>query len=330
LIETVRHRLGSTLAAALIAALVLYWLLKDGTGEAVLNALRGATLWPLLLAGCLVAVIQGLRAWRFRILADGGLAPPEPAMFGIATKLVLLNYLLPFKLGELSFPVMMKRRYGTPLLRGAGILILSRFLDFGAVGAILLLTGAMILDPSVLAWSRPALIALGLALLALPFLGLDLLPWLQRLVAPWPRLARLVEQLTAGASLMRPLPQRSLAALLTLGVWAAHSLIAWLAGLAIHAAVGPVQLAMAGAAGNLAFALPVPAIAGLGAPQAAWVGALRLADIPWYPAIASAIVCHGLLLIAVLVLGLVTLLVPLARPGGEGLERRGDRDPART
>jgi uncharacterized membrane protein YbhN (UPF0104 family) len=248
-------------------------------------------------------------------MVGGRLDLPSWTMFDIATRLILFNYILPFKLGELSFPVMMKQAFGTSLLRSTGILILTRLLDFGVVAAILLLSGALLLDPTVLGWSTTVVVLAGIAALVLPFFGLDLLPWLRRAVAGWPRIMRLIDPLTSGAALIRPARQRALVAALSLAIWLCHALIAYLTAQAIAASLGFAHLAMASAAANLAFALPINGVAGLGPPQAAWASALRLAGVPWDSAITSALACQGLLLTAVLVLGLCSYLGRLGSGG---------------
>lgn len=296
-------RLTSTVLAIAISAIVLWWLLADGAGEALIDALGRASLWPLALGGMIAIVIQMIRAWRFAILATGSLAPPSWTMIGIATKLVLLNFLLPFKLGELGFLLMMKRAYGTPFSRGAGILVLCRLLDLGVVAAIILLTAAWLLDPVIHGWS-PALVSMvGLTALAAPLLIADLLPWLRRLIGRWPRIAHLAGQMSHGASMMHPPRRRLPIAALTLSIWIAHAVIAWLAAIAVAADVGFLSMAMASAASNLAFALPISGVAGLGPPQAAWATMLHLAGNDWTPAITTALLCHGVLLITLSTFG---------------------------
>lgn len=306
--RTLTRRLASTLLAALVSAVVLWWLLGDGVGQALIEALGSASPWPLLLGGLIAIAIQIIRAWRFAILESGTLAFPSWIMIGIATKLVLFNFLLPFKLGELSFPLMMKRTYGTPFGQGAGMLILCRLLDLGVVLAIILVTAAWLLDPAIHGWN-PALIGtFGVIALVVPFLIIDHLSWLQRLTARWPRVARLAGHLGHGASIMRPHHIRLPVAALTLSIWGAHAAIAWLVASAIATGLGFASMAMASAASNLAFALPISGVAGLGPPQAAWATMLHLAGHDWAPAITSALLCHGLLLTILSIFGAAFLM----------------------
>lgn len=303
--STLGRRLASTLLAIAVSAAVLWWLLTGGILNELVKALTKATFWPLALGGLFAIIIQMIRAWRFAILTTGSLALPSWTMIGIATKLVLFNFLLPFKLGELSFPLMMKRAYGTPLGEGAGILILCRLLDLGVVGAIILLTAAWLLDPMIHGWSPVLVSTLGVIALMAPPLMTDCLPWFRHLTARWPRIDHLADQISRGAVMARPLPQRLFIATLTLSIWIAHAVIAWLTAMAIGAGLSFLPMAMASASSNLAFALPISGVAGLGPPQAAWATMLHLAGHGWAPAITSALLCHGLLLITLSVFGLL-------------------------
>lgn len=305
------HHLISTLLAVAISGGVLWWLLGEHGLGLLVETVRRAAAGPLLLAGGLVFLIQYARAWRFALLLSGQLTLPSWAMMGIATRLVLFNFLLPFKLGELSFPLMMKQTFGTGYSRAAGVLIMSRLLDFGAVASLFLFCAALVLQPGQLGWSGPVLILAGAAALLAPLVAIDLLPLLRRLAIGWPRLRHLLEQVTEGAALLRPARQRALGMVITAMIWLAHGVIAWLAGQALGSALSYAHFAMAGAAANLAFALPVPSIAGVGPPQAAWAGSLHLAGVAWAEAIATAVACQAVLVAAVLALGALTLAASL-------------------
>ncbi|MGI9491233.1 MAG: lysylphosphatidylglycerol synthase transmembrane domain-containing protein [Geminicoccaceae bacterium] len=282
-----------------ISGLVLWWLLQDGAGQALVHAVRNANLWYLAIAAALAVLIQVIRAWRFAILTSGQSSPPSSTMIGIATRLILLNFVLPFKLGELGFPLMMKRAFNTPFAQSAGILILSRSLDFGVVAAILLFTAAYLLAPKITGWSNEILALIGLVILILPVLVIDWLPWFRKLTTRWPRVDHLVEQLSFGALMIRPLARRLFVFALTCSIWLTHALIAFMTASSIEAEITFLPLAMASAASNIAFALPVSGVAGLGPPQAAWASMLALSGVDWTPAITTALLCHGLLLVTI-------------------------------
>lgn len=308
------QRLVSTALAVTVSAAALWWLLRDGAGQALIEAVQGANLWPLALAALLATLIQIARAWRFSILASGNRAGPSWTMIGIATRLVLFNFILPFKLGELSFPVMMRRAYGTSFSQGAGILILCRLLDFGVVAAILLLTTAYLIDQDTIGWSPWIMTLAGLMILIAPILIAARLPWLRQIAGVWPRIERLVEKMTFGAVMMRPFGHRVLISILTCSIWFLHAFIAYLVAYAVDAGLAFLPMAMASAASNLAFALPISGVAGLGPPQAAWATMLHLKGIDWTPAITTALLCHGVLLITLSTWGLLTFLGTARQP----------------
>lgn len=308
------QRLLSSALALVISAAVLWWLLTDEVIAALARSLPGARLWQLVLAVLLMPVIQAVRAWRFALLAAGGL--PFWTMYGIAAKLVLFNFLLPFKLGELSFPVMMKQALGMGYARSTGLLILVRGMDLCAVSAILALCAAILLPPASLGWSRSVLVLGGAAALLLLFGALDAVTLVRRLATRLPALARWSR---AEGWLAPPDGHRFLVVVATLVIWLGHAVIGYLAATAIVAGLDVLPVMLAAAANNLAFALPVPAVAGLGPPQAAWAMALHLTDVPWDIGAATALVCHAVLLIGVVVVGSLAFAMPTRlspAPGG--------------
>lgn len=307
-------RLLSAVLALGITILVLWWLLQNGAGQALVDALQHANPWYLAVAAMLALVIQVIRAWRFAILASGSSSLPSWTMIGIATRLILLNFVLPFKLGELGFPLMMKRTFDTPFGQSAGILILSRLLDLGVVAAILLLTAAYLLAPQITGWSADILALIGLASLILPIFLIDGLQHLRRPAIRWPRIEHLLEQLSFGALMVRPPLRRLLVFLMTCAIWSAHVVIAYLTASSIQAGISFLQLAMASAASNIAFALPISGVAGLGPPQAAWASMLNLAGVDWTPAITTALLCHGLLLVTISTAGVLGYMLTAIRP----------------
>jgi len=297
-----------------ISSLVLWWLLQDGAGQALIKAVRNANPWYLAVAATLAVLIQVIRAWRFAILTNGNSSLPSSKMIGIATRLILLNFLLPFKLGELGFPLMMKRTFNTPFAQSAGTLILCRIMDFGVVAAILLFTAAYLLAPKITGWSNEVLAVTGLVVLILPVLVIDWLPQLRRLTTHWPRTDHLAEQLSFGALMIRPTTRRLLVFCLTCSIWLTHTFIAYLTASSIQAGIAFLPLAMASAASNIAFALPISGVAGLGPPQAAWASVLALNDIDWTPAITTALLCHGILLVTISIWGALSFLKLAMKP----------------
>jgi hypothetical protein len=301
---TVKRLLYTLLAVGISAACL--WVLL--TPEIVASLARLATLAspaPLLAAFALVVLVQWLRAWRFGVMMTGRLALPGAALTGIAFQLNFWNFLLPLRLGELSYPVLMNRRLGYGLLHSAGVLLIARLFDLATVGAILL-GAAATLDVAPAA-GRVALalaaLGLGLAPFGLIFAGLALRPRLVRL----PRIGAVAERLTAGFDAIGGYAAGLTAVALSLALWLVFGLAAILVAGAVVATVPPAAAMLGAAAGNLAFALPINGIAGIGPPQAAWVAATMHAGVPWDDAVISALALHAVVLTNTVVLGTLAM-----------------------
>jgi glycosyltransferase 2 family protein len=291
----VRRRLASTALAAAVSGAVLWWLLAGVDRTALLAALGDASPWRLGLALLLMPLIQWLRAWRFGVVLTGRPDLPSRALIRVAVRLVVYNFLLPFKLGELSFPLMMRRAFDIEYTRSAGILVVVRGLDLSTVAALLCL-------------------AAGALLLVAPLALISAAAPLRRAAARAPRLEPVALRLLWGATMLRAPVARAHAFALTLAIWLAHATLGWLAASAVIRGISPVATTLATAASNLAFALPVPVIAGLGPPQAAWAAALRLAGLPWPATVATALVSQAVILCGILALGLASVLASAHRP----------------
>jgi uncharacterized protein (TIRG00374 family) len=125
-----RARAPQAVAGLLIGALAL-WLALWGVplGE-VASALAAANLSPLLLIGLLFVIQQAIRAWRQALIVQG--AHPEhtfrDSLSVLCVSFLLINT-LPARLGELSRPLLLLERDGTPLGAGFAAVVLERALD---------------------------------------------------------------------------------------------------------------------------------------------------------------------------------------------------------
>ena len=161
----IRRLVSLVVGVAIMAAAVWYMVTPEVVQD--LRIVAATASWRLLLvASILGAAIQWLRGWRFSIMTHGTFALPGWPLVRIAFQLNFFNYILPFRLGELSYPVMMKRTYGQAMLHAAGVLILLRIVDLCTVGSILLACAAVLDLAGSATWS----IALGVMAAALAVL----------------------------------------------------------------------------------------------------------------------------------------------------------------
>jgi len=312
--------------AVLVTAAVLVWLARTGVLEAIGPALATAD-WPRIAAAfALVGVVQWLRAWRFGLLLDGRPSPPGLTLFRLSAQLTALNFLLPFRLGELSFPVLARRALGADLLDGAGVLLTARLFDLCVIAALLAGTAAALLPAAGVPVPAPVLGVAAAGAVAAPFAlaatGRALVPRLGRT----PRLGPLVLGLARGLGRLERPGGRLLAVALSWAIWLAFALLAYLAASAVVPATAPAWAVMAAAAGNLAFALPLNGVAGLGPAQAAWVGVMALAGLGLEAGALGALAVHAVALIGALCLG--ALLTAVGPPPGARQPRGRPADAA--
>jgi len=308
------------LLALALSAACLYFLLTPQVVASFARLLAQASPLPLLAAFALVALVQWLRAWRFAMMMTGRLALPGAALTRIAFQLNFWNFLLPLRLGELSYPVLMNRHLGYGLLHATGVLFIARLFDLATVGAILLGTAAALdLWPGAgRALLALGALALGLAPLGLAIAGLALRPHMARL----PRIGDAAARLTAGFEAIGGYAAGLAGVGLSLAVWLVFGLAAILVAQAVVATVSPPPAMLGAAAGNVAFALPVNGVAGIGPPQAAWVAATTRAGVPWDDAVVSALALHAVVLANALVCGALASVAGMARSPESAGKRR--------
>lgn len=292
---------------------MLWVLITPESAAAMRSAVRGASHIWFLAALALMPLIQTIRAARFGRLLFGS-DRRRPGLWAVTTTLLAVNTILPFKLGEASFPVMTRRLYDVPLADGTGVILFARFLDLAATLTLLGLA-VMLADIDtgigIPRWLSIAAVSLTATLSLAPFALVPAAPpntppaaqagrlpsRLKSILADITRLhTRITNARTAGAIVVS-----------SYGIWVLHALAAMCAVEAVDATlrvhINAGTSAAAGLVTNIAFALPITGVAGLGAPQAAWVALARLADIPMADAVVGAFAYTAVTLTATAVLG---------------------------
>lgn len=283
---------ASLLGLAVLAAYVV--LVEVVIGWAALaRSLLQAGGWPvtLVLAGLLASYV--LRALRIRAAEP---AIPRDGLLDVIRLFALYNlsnWLLPARLGEASLPLLLQRRYGVGLGRGAGLLLWLRVLDLHVIGV---LAGLVLALQFRGPWQWLGGLTLAGGLL-LPWLSLHFLP---RLSQRWPRL----QPLAAALPARRPAAGGDLAL-----AWAAWTVKLGALGAALSLlAKLPYPAGILGAlGGDVSGVLPLHAPLGAGSYEAG----VLLALTPWQPglqpALAAAVQLHALMLAAALALGALAL-----------------------
>ena len=276
---------------SLTAAFVV-WLVGSGQAAQVMIALGSlsAQLLLLLFAGMIVTYL--LRALRvYYEFGDATRGRFAACLQLVLTHNALVN-VLPMRAGELSFPVLLKREFGVPMMRSGGSLLWLRAQD-----AIILATLSIVVWPGL----DPLMRIAGVCLL---ILGGVLLPHVAQ---------RLLSQFSTGklgtlcAALADSAHHARMGWLWTIANWVVKLTV--LSQVFAQLLAADWQVGAAGAVGGeLAAISPVQGVAGIGSYEAGAAAALKLSGIAWVDGLKAAFSLHLLVLASALVSAGIALL----------------------
>lgn len=267
------------------------------TGGCVALALRSGALQdaarslfaagPAVWSACL-ALMVGVAALRFVRLR---IALSEAAFVDVFTASAAHGSaaaLAPGKLGELALPFLVRRLSGSPLIAGAGLLVLHRLMDFVVLLALGGFAFALLAGTPLAA--APVLVGAAATPLALQRL-LGLLDGRRGKIA---ELLSSAAKIAARLSLARLYATFAMTALIWATLWTGAFVAAEGAGIDRPFAAAGVALAAASAA----FASPVNGVANAGPFEAAFAGAYVAAGASIAPALAAAALTHACAILA--------------------------------
>jgi uncharacterized membrane protein YbhN (UPF0104 family) len=255
----------------------------------------------LLVAVALMLASYVLRAWRVADHFD------IRGRFGVVLSLNLQhnlwNNLLPMRAGELSFPILMRQRFGTDPAHALAGLFWIRLVDAQVLAALAL--GSLLWLTQVEAL---ALGVVGLALVA-PFVFWSLRGWLAAQVAGTGegKLRKLLAKALAG--LPRDTTHFARGVLLTWANWLVKlAALAWV--LRQFVAIDWAGAGLGVLGGEVTSVLPIHAPGGFGTYEAGMLGTLLPQGMELVAATKAAINTHLFLLGASLMFGLAAMLIP--------------------
>jgi hypothetical protein len=307
-----RPRLGLTLAVAAVSVLLFGLLLAQTSRPALAWAWERLPASALALSLGLYLALNFLRALRFRALLTG-----ERLTLAAALRVTawsnFFSRLLPFKSGDLAYPLLLRDKVAHPWTQGlsglaGSYLFESFYLALAGLAAGVSLAGSNPAWPKGLNW------LLGLAAVLVPALILFAGRLAGRLGRAWEgrrpawaaRVGRLAEALDQLRASFWPVLGLSALTFAANAGWPLVLLAAGLPDLAGGPALGCVVLVM------LASNLPL-SLFGLGLTEGAWaLGLTGLAGLPLDQAVAFGLVAHAAQLAWA---GLTAALGGLIRPG---------------
>ncbi|MDQ1198041.1 uncharacterized membrane protein YbhN (UPF0104 family) [Rhizobium sp. SORGH_AS 787] len=181
--------LGMVVVAIAYAAFI-QWVWGWGT---VINLWSHAGWGTIVLALSLLVATYVLRTWRIYDYFPRETTGRFATLFRVVQLHNILNIMLPFRSGETSFPLLMKREFGVNLLRGTSALLVMRLFDLHALLAAAGV-GLALEEESLWVWVGWLIFLL---LPALGFVARDLVFGLVRRRSST-KLARIIEEVRAG------------------------------------------------------------------------------------------------------------------------------------
>ncbi|MBR9884748.1 MAG: UPF0104 family protein [Oceanospirillales bacterium] len=144
---TGKHRILRWCLSLLLTALLIAGVETALGWRQTLSAWSGVPLSTLLMLAVATLVSYALRAWRAYLYFGRHRGHPFLAYLRINLLHNALNNLLPMRLGEASFPLLMKHRFELPVLSTAAGLAWIRLMDLHWLGLLLSLLGIRLIGP---------------------------------------------------------------------------------------------------------------------------------------------------------------------------------------
>ena len=121
-------------ALGVILTIITLWAVGSGISyEGIKNSLSSLNWEWLFPAAGAFYLNYAARAQRLRLITVFPARAPFPVWFAVASVHGALNFLLPAKTGELTFPIIARKVIGLPYEKGIAGLAVARLFDFVVV-----------------------------------------------------------------------------------------------------------------------------------------------------------------------------------------------------
>lgn len=291
------------LIAVAISIGLLWWLLADARWQGVGARLATIDLGALIGVALLFAASYAMRAARIDGEFRDEVAPGGRRYLRILRLTLVHNALvnvLPFRGGEVAFPVLLSRWFGIGTGRAVVSLLWLRAQD----ATFVLVLAALVWPGLPIAWR--------IVIFVVVFAGAWAVPW-------WARRHRIASSVEAPASklerlqalLERSTRRNAAGWLWTIGNWSVK-LVAetWLVSLALASPDGPTA-ALGAIGAELAAILPIQGVAGFGTFEAGGAALMRTQGVALSSGLEAVLVLHAVVLaLALAAGGLAAVFLP--------------------
>jgi len=272
------------------------------------------SIYQIIVAVSLVMASYVLRALRLYDYFRGQIAATFWPCLALILQHNMLNNLLPMRMGEISFPVLMARYYSLPPLRSIPVLFWFRLLDLHVLLAIALVAGGMYwLDLFTTMIALSLWMAVPYLCYRLRFTILGRLTEFRSSSAGQGRFLALVREAFTSLPADDRTFWRSL--LWTMINWLAKAAVfTWLLLQFVDAPLSSAWMGVIG--GDVTSVLPIHGVAGIGTYEGGVVAAMSLFRVPAIAALPGAINLHLFILGVSVVGGAIGLLIRKSKKHG--------------
>lgn len=295
-----------------VLAIVINWV----GAEHFFQALRRLDGLSLVAVCLLMSASIAIRGWRFRVVQESSICGPRIDYVVIATFHNAASQIMPFRSGELAFPVLANRFFGHPMSRSAASLLLIRFIEVFVLGALVVmaiffLMGEFSWDKSwVMIATASLLLMLGLLWRYLPevFLLLHgvLKPcvcggsgWLAK-SSGW--LVNALHQMSQELNKAKSAKVYLLALILTVINWLILIGICWVVLLGLGVQVNYAETIVGSSIASIAQFVPLGSVGNIGPMEAGWTMGFVMVGIDAKTALNSGMILHLVVIFCSLIL----------------------------
>lgn len=279
-----------------LAIAVVY--IAVGQGRNLANALKQVRLsWAFAGLGC-YGINYLLRSLRIKVIMKDRIRMWPDAVYAACLH-GLATYLLPFRSGDFTLPVILSKTSNTKFIDGAKVLVTARLLDLCALG-VWILSAAILIDVSLPAMVYGAWVIFGIGLTMLPLL----LKWVVKRGKDFQnRLWQRVFQWGQSASFSVK------EFLVSLGIWACVGACFFCTAQAIGLPLGFIEVWLLITVQLPLQLIPLQGVANAGNHEGGWIAGLALLGMPTDQGLHFALLSHALLMAYVLTLGPSALIL---------------------
>lgn len=304
-----------------LSGIILFFIFNWVGADGVFQALIGLDVGSLGMIFILIGVSLIIRGWRVRIVQESTVCIPNTDYILIAIFHNAANQVMPFRSGELAFPLLLKRYLGHQMSQSTASLLLIRFIEAMVLGGLVIIGLFFVLSDSTDNFGRIIFLLLFL-LFMLVFWG-----WMPRLLLIGYRVTRSVSG--SGEEAWRKLVLRLGQALhavsgelnkskgfsvyllilvLTVANWLVLIAVCWVVLLSVGVQVNYAEAMVGASVASVAQFIPLGSFGNIGPLEAGWTLGFVFVGVDAKQALSSGVVLHLVMIGYALLLAAIAMV----------------------